>query len=69
MRYEDLCSDTEQELHALLDHARLKDSKDAIVAHYAERISAPSYYSPDFSDEERAAIEEETADVAGWFGY
>ncbi|QDG54854.1 sulfotransferase [Persicimonas caeni] len=69
VRYEDLCSNTERELHALLDHAQLTDSQDAIVAHYAERISAPSYYSPDFSDEERAAIDEETAEVAGWFGY
>ncbi len=69
VRYEDMCEDTEQELGATLEHARLTESADAIVAHFSERISAPSYYSPDFTAEEEAALIEETAEVAGWYGY
>jgi hypothetical protein len=35
----------------------------------AARLSAPSYYAPGFTAEERAVIAEETAEARGLLGY
>ena len=67
LRYEDLCLDTPAEVAKLTTHCQLKSSR--AVNQFAQQISPPSYYRPDFTDEEEAAIAEETATVAAQLGY
>lgn len=53
LRYEDLCADPEAVISKVLDHARLDvDRATSLIAEYAERISEPEYYQPDFSTAE-----------------
>ena len=67
MRFEDLCQDPEQQIDRLLGHCQLNMTPQ--VAAWSQQIAAPGYYQPDFSSDELAVIEEETADVAQLFGY
>lgn len=66
VRYEDLCDHAPRTLNAICTHLRLGSAP-------AERLAAglrqPDYYVPRFTDDERAAIAEETAEVAQRFGY
>ena len=68
VRYEDLCDDSQQTLERLFDHCQLKDAN-SIVEPYCDKLSRPTYYDHDFSDQQKRAIDEETADVAARFGY
>lgn len=67
VRYEQLCDSPQETLTAILDHCELDDTtaRDA----FAEKISAPTYYKPKFTDEEITVILEETTAVAERFGY
>jgi len=66
--YEELCQRPHERLEAMLAHVRLDDADHLVDAH-APNISAPTYYRPTFSDDELAAIHEETAATAARFGY
>ncbi|MCB1885885.1 MAG: sulfotransferase [Geminicoccaceae bacterium] len=68
LRYEDLCADPKARLRQALDHAGL-DLEPAKIDAAAARVSPPTYYSPDFSPEDEAAIREETEGVAARYGY
>ncbi|MCA9265045.1 MAG: sulfotransferase [Planctomycetales bacterium] len=68
IRYEELCSDPAVVLSRLFSDCAL-DNAESIIANYAERLHRPTYYRPQFTDAEETAIEEETRDVASWFGY
>lgn len=68
VRYEDLCTDGEATLAAILDHVELAAPAEQIKT-LAARLSAPTYYSPDFSDAEREAINSITGPVATRLGY
>jgi len=39
------------------------------VREFAEKIKLPSYYKPDFSEEEINTIKQETSQTAQRFGY
>jgi len=67
VRFEDLCSTPLETLAALFSHCDL--AEEHLVEELAPTIQAPSYYRPDFSDEDLEIIAEETADVAEMFGY
>lgn len=67
VRYEDLCDDPTQVVAGLLDHCELEPT--AEIEQFAEQISSPSYYAPEFSEREEEIITEETAAVAARFGY
>ena len=66
VRYEDLCDRAPQTMAAVCEHIGVDTAS-------AERLSAglhqPDYYTVHFSDEERAAVAEETCTVGRRFGY
>lgn len=68
VRFEDLCRESEPTLRRLFDHCRLPDSA-GLVAAAAERMRMPSYYRPDFSEDELATIAELTDGAARRLGY
>ncbi len=68
VRYEDLCSRPAETLSRVFDHVALDDAA-GLIAEWAGTIARPTYYSPNFSDAERAAIDEETRATAALFGY
>jgi hypothetical protein len=68
VRYEDLCDRPRETLLSVLAHAGL-DAAEAELDTLAGRLSAPGYYAPGFTDEERAVIAEETAEARGLLGY
>lgn len=67
VRFEDLCDDPQQVLERLFQHAELRD--DELIRQFADKVHAPGYYRPSFTDEERTIIAEETDAVASRFGY
>jgi hypothetical protein len=67
VRFEDLCSDSIRVLTEVLEHSELYNEQ--LIARHSERLHAPAYYRPEFSAAEEAIIAEETAEVAGRFGY
>ena len=66
VRYEDLCDRPVQTLSAVCAHIGLSGAR---ARGLADGLSQPRYYAPQFSDQERAAIAEETAAVAQRLGY
>ncbi|MEM9530675.1 MAG: sulfotransferase [Pseudomonadota bacterium] len=68
LQYEELCERPESSIDQIAAHALLEDIAD-VRNRYAEKLSAPTYYEPEFTFAERDALEEETAPVAAKFGY
>lgn len=68
IRFEDLCESPEKMLNALMEHTDLKEGQ-AVVKEFAGKIKLPSYYKPNFSDEDIDTIVQETRQVAQRFGY
>lgn len=68
VRYEDLCGAPNETLNAIASHCGLKGAE-AALSNFATRIQAPTYYQPDFTDEERKVIRNETAETAAQFSY
>jgi len=58
--YRSLCSRPYESLKQVYAHCGLHMEEDSIRSQ-GERIAYPEYYAPSFTDEERAAIQEETA--------
>ena len=67
VRFEDLCSDPQAVVGEILNHCELSVTSE--IEDFADTISAPEYYSPDFTAEEEAIIAEQTEQVAGRFGF
>lgn len=67
IRYEDLCAEPHGAVGRLLDHCGL--SAEPEVSTFAATLRMPSYYRPQFSQDELRVIAEETAEVAARFGY
>ncbi|WP_020399447.1 sulfotransferase [Kordiimonas gwangyangensis] len=67
VRYEDMCKAPDATMAAVLDHVGL--SHGTIPDEARETVSAPEYYEPEFTADERAAIKRQTANVAAQFGY
>lgn len=70
VRYEDLCQDPETTLRHVLDHAGLYSAQaELLVTEYADCISEPDYYEPDFSQSELNTLIEITGTTAARLGY
>lgn len=67
VRYEDLCAGPTETVGTLLSHCELGSTEE--IESFAQGISAPQYYAPDFTAEEEAIIAEETEEVARRFGF
>jgi hypothetical protein len=67
VRYEDMCKAPGTTIAAALDHVGLGHGSIPIFAE--ERISAPAYYAPGFSENERDAIRRQTVAGAARYGY
>lgn len=65
VRYEDLCASPQLIVDELLAHCELSSTPE--IEQFAGQISAPQYYSPDFTPAEEAIMAEETAQVAERF--
>lgn len=68
VRYEDLCASPGETLRTLASHCGLDDPRGALSS-FAAGIHAPSYYRPDFSDQDREIIRRQTETTAVKFGY
>jgi hypothetical protein len=67
--YEDLCSDSGNQIDRIIEHCRLDaDCFEPIRKRYLEKLQAPSYYQPDFSEQEIESIKQATAETAALFG-
>jgi hypothetical protein len=66
VRHEDLCDRARETLAAVCKHVGLGG---ALAERLAAGLRRPDYYAPQFTDEERAVIDEQTAVVAQRFGY
>jgi Sulfotransferase family len=70
VRYEDLCSSSLETIDRILEHAELDPAPFAAVrSAYAEKLSFPEYYRPNFDNRELTDIVEVTQSVAERFGY
>lgn len=67
-RFEDICQEPETTIRQLLEHCDLAGS-DSLISRWVEKIHAPTYYKPDFSDQEFEIIDRFTQPVAERFGY
>lgn len=67
VRYEQFCQSASETLAAILKHCELDDT--SARDQFTTKISAPSYYTPQFTEAEAAAILEEASPVAERFGY
>ena len=68
VRFEDLCANPANQIEALLDFCALSPKNDLINS-WTQKIKAPSYYDPGFSDDDHAIIQNETQQTALRFGY
>jgi hypothetical protein len=70
IRYEDLCSRSEEVIRELLEHVELPlEPFRSALEEYARKLSPPDYYRHGFSREELAEIAEATRATAAKFGY
>jgi hypothetical protein len=68
VRFEDMCRQPRETMQAVFDHCRLR-GMDERIADLTQRVHAPSYYRPNFSDQELAMVDRLTRPVAERFGY
>jgi hypothetical protein len=67
VRLETLCEAPGETLRAVVDHCQLPEA-DTLIERHATGIRYPTYYERQFSPEEQAVIERETASVASQVG-
>jgi len=69
-RYEDLCFDTATTLEKIFAHCALNHSNySEIQSQYENVLTVPTYYSVEFSDEQKTDIMHITEEMATLFGY
>lgn len=68
VRYEDLCAEPKKTLNAIMEHCRI-ESAQSVIESFSDKLCAPAYYQPSFTDEERTLIEEATQKTAALLGY
>ncbi len=70
LRYEDLCSQSECTIDAILDHCHLPgESFTAAREHYQSKLRAPDYYQYEIGEDVLEEIWDIVSPVAEWFGY
>jgi hypothetical protein len=68
VRFETLCADPTGTIDKLMGHCALPDVG-RVIDRFAPVVRFPDYYQHSFSQEELAAIREETAQTAALWGY
>ncbi len=70
VRYEDLCREPGQSIRRILEHCQLPASGfEEVIREYSGRISEPTYYQPDFTEEELERVNDHTRPAAARLGY
>ncbi|MFX0075473.1 MAG: sulfotransferase [Candidatus Hermodarchaeota archaeon] len=70
VRHEDLCDNSEVTIDKILDHAELPhDNFEIIKNYYCKHLHKPTYYSPNFSNQELYDIARITNRTASRYGY
>ncbi|WP_428266990.1 sulfotransferase [Haliangium sp.] len=70
VRYEDLCADPRPTIDGILAHAELDGGAfQAVRDQYANKLSLPDYYKPEFEARDLADVIEATQETARRFGY
>ncbi|MDZ7790988.1 MAG: sulfotransferase [Xanthomonadales bacterium] len=70
VHYERLCRKPEQTIRDLLEHCRLDPASfEPVIEEYSGRISPPTYYQPDFNEEESMRLLDICGPVARRLGY
>lgn len=68
--YDDLCADSDGTIDRILTHAGLSAEAFAEVKEqYVQRLRPPTYYQPEFTERDLAAIADITGPTASRFGY
>lgn len=67
IRYDDLCAAPESTLAALLDFCDLDEGAQDIIKAWSDKISPPTYYKNDFTNEEKKHLDELTKDTASLY--
>ncbi|MFX1604234.1 MAG: sulfotransferase [Promethearchaeota archaeon] len=69
-RYEDLCESPEKTIDAIVRHVEIEPASfRPIKKHYSSRLTKPTYYRTDFTEEEQQDVLRETEEIANRFGY
>jgi hypothetical protein len=69
-RYEDLCEFPEMTIDAIVNHVEINsESFRPIKERYSSRITKPTYYRTEYSEQEQHDIIQETEETASRFGY
>jgi len=69
IRYDELCDTPAKVIDQILEHAELPTNKfTKVKKYYIKHLHQPTYYTPDFSDQEMADIFEITNKTASRFG-
>ncbi|MFX1605034.1 MAG: sulfotransferase [Promethearchaeota archaeon] len=69
VRYETLCETPDEMIDRIFEHAELDVSKFKRKQHYVDSLRPPSYYSVQYTDDERETIRRITGPVAKLYDY
>ena len=70
IRYEDLCENPAETIDKILEHSELPlNNFEKIKRYYIRNLHKPTYYTPNFSNQELMDISEVTNATASRFGY
>lgn len=69
-RYEDLCEFPERIINEIVNHAEIDSASFRhIKEHYKSRLTLPTYYRTEYTEQEQNDILQETEETASRFGY
>jgi hypothetical protein len=69
-RYEDLCEFPERTIDEIVQHVEIDSGSFKVIkSHYSSRLSKPTYYRTEYTEQEQQHILKETEETANKFGY
>ncbi|MHA1937062.1 MAG: sulfotransferase [Candidatus Thorarchaeota archaeon] len=69
-RYEDLCAFPEKTIDEIVQHVEIDSASfSSIKNHYSSRLTKPTYYRTEYTEQEQFDILQETEETANKFGY
>ena len=69
-RYEDLCEFPEKMIDEIVQHVEIDPASfSSIKKHYSSRLTKPTYYRTEYTEQEQLDILKETEETASKFGY
>ncbi|MBY8998427.1 MAG: sulfotransferase [Candidatus Thorarchaeota archaeon] len=70
VRYETLCEEPDATIDQIIEHTELDPKKfESVKEEYVKTLRPPSYYSVEYTDEEKRSIKDITGTVAKFFDY